>query len=235
MSSSYGPDHWKKIIQEVEDIVVEAGRIPAEIKIIPVTKGFDVDLIRRAYRFGFDVFGENRVGEYLAKKEELKPELVEEVEWHMIGHLQSNKVRKIVGEFDLIHSYDRQSLLKEFRKRLKRAGRRQRVLLQVNVSGEESKYGLSPEEAPALLEQTLKVDLLVVEGLMTMAPWTEDEAVLRKTFADCRKLRDELEQQFNIALPELSMGMTNDYKIAIEEGATMLRLGRALFGERPQT
>ncbi len=233
MDNGRGPEHWEKIVEEVRDFAVEAGRNPSEVKLVPVTKGFGVELIREAYRFGFDVFGENRVGEYLAKKEELQPEIADDVEWHFIGHLQSNKVRKIVDEFELIHSYDRMSLLKEFKKRLERTGGRQSVLLQVNVSGEDSKYGLTPEQAPALLEETLVVDSVVVEGLMTMAPWTEDEKVLRKTFSDCRKLRDKLEQRYKIALPELSMGMTNDYKIAIEEGATILRLGRALFGERP--
>lgn len=152
----------------------------------------------------------------------------------MIGHVQSNKVRYLLGEFDLIHSVDRKSLIDELEKRLDRENQEQSVLLQVNTSGEESKHGADPEEAPRILEMILETDHLSVQGLMTMAPYTEQNRVLRETFARCRELRDQLSGRFDVSLPELSMGMTNDYRQALREGSTMLRLGRALFGERPE-
>lgn len=151
----------------------------------------------------------------------------------MIGHVQSNKVKYLIGEFDLVHSVDRMSLIDELEKRLSREGLKQSVLLQVNVSGEKSKHGADPEDAPRVLEMILQADSLSVDGLMTMAPHTDRESVLRETFARCRDLRDDLARRFDVQFPELSMGMTNDYPQAIREGSTMLRLGRALFGERP--
>lgn len=227
-----GPRHWRDILEEINSICEQAGRDSEAVEVLPVTKGFDTGVIKSCWDFGFRSFGENRVQEFLGKLDRLENEPAAEASWHMIGHLQSNKVRKIIGRFDLVHSLDRDSLIEEFNKRLAREDSTQRVLLQVNVSGEESKHGASPEAAPKLLSQLLDSAHLSVEGLMTMAPWTEDTAVLSDTFSNCRQLRDELEDEFDTELPELSMGMTNDYEVAIQEGATILRLGRLLFGER---
>lgn len=232
MPEEFGPDYWEEFLDSLSNVCVKAGRPPEEIKVIAVTKGFWVEEIRSAWDFGFRHFGENRVKEFLQKEQQLSHEPAQNCQWHMIGHLQSNKVRKIVDEFFMVHSVDRSSLIKEFKKRLRPFDGRQRILMQVNVSGEESKHGVPPESAPELMGEILESKYLEVEGLMTMAPFTDDKDVLRQTFADCRKLRDELETQFSVDLPELSMGMTNDYKQAIQEGATILRLGRALFGER---
>lgn len=217
--------------ERIEDACDRAGRDPAAVSVVAVTKGFPVDTIRDAVRLGYDRIGENRVRRAIEKKEQTSPET--DVEWHMIGHVQSNKVRYMVGEFDLVHSVDRKSLIDELEKRSSRENVNQDVLLQVNVSGEESKHGAEPPDAERVLEQILATESLRPRGLMTMAPRTDDESVLRETFAECRRLRNRLSESFGVDLPELSMGMTNDYPQAILEGSTMLRIGRGLFGERP--
>lgn len=208
------------------------GRNPDEISVVAVTKGFNVEAIRLAREFGFKHVGENRVKKGIEKMDRSE-ELSEALNWHMIGHVQSNKVKHLIGKYDLIHSVDRRSLIDELEKRLKRNEQSQRILVQVNTSGESSKHGVPSEEAEELFEEVLETETLEPQGLMTIAPYTDDENCLRETFAKCRDLRDKLEDTFGIDLPELSMGMTNDYAQAIREGSTMLRLGRALFGERP--
>jgi len=216
----------------VDEACREAGRSRKNVKIVAVAKGFPIGKIRTARELGLTDIGENRVRQSVEKKNELGSE-ADPLRWHMIGHVQSNKVKYLLGEFDLIHSVDRQSLIDELEKRLGRENREQSVLLQVNVSGEQSKHGADPEDASRVLEMILRTDYLSVEGLMTMAPHTDQKSLLRETFARCRKLRDDLAESFDVTLPELSMGMTNDYPQALLEGSTILRLGRALFGERP--
>ncbi len=212
----------------------QANRAPDEVKLIAVTKGFPPEVFRVSSGLGLDRVGENRVREAVSRKDALGS-LASEFEWHMVGHVQSNKVKYLLGEFQLIHSLDRESLLNELQKRLKRTNSTQSVLMQVNTSGEASKYGINPESAHELFEKVRSASQLSIEGLMTMAPYTEDETVLRNTFASCRELRNELEESSDVELPELSMGMTNDYPQAIREGSTMVRIGRGLFGERPDT
>lgn len=222
----------REVRSEVRRACEDVGRDSNRVELVGVTKGFGSEVVRRALEAGLTRIGENRVSESLEKMDTLS-DVASEPEWHMVGHLQSNKVRRILGVFDLIHSIDRRSVIEEIDKRFGREGRTQAVLMQVNVSGESSKYGVSPEAAPKLLETMLNRESLEVRGLMTMAPWTDRESVLRGTFSRCRKLRDRLQESFDVALPELSMGMTNDYPQAVREGATLLRLGRRLFGERP--
>jgi pyridoxal phosphate enzyme (YggS family) len=233
MDDAVDEQRWNEVRDRIEQVLDSCDRPTEDVKLVAVTKGFPAPLIERAHGAGFRMFGENRVGEALDKKEGLPSEVVESSEWHFIGHLQSNKVRKIPGEFDLIHSVDRMSLVKEIDKRMGRESLTQNVLMQVNVSGESSKHGVEPDRADELAREIMDRDPIHLRGLMTMAPWTDDEDVLRETFRRCRDCRDRLEDQLDTALPVLSMGMTNDYEIAIEEGSTMLRLGRALFGERP--
>ncbi len=225
--------HWDNIRGEIDRLCESCGRDPGEVRIIAVTKGFGPNLIEQASEAGFLDLGESYVQEALSKKQTLRPNVAERINWHMIGHLQSNKVRKIVGKFELIHSIDRTSVVEEFAKR-QPEDHPQRVLVQLNVTGEESKFGVVPEEAEELVSTVLDVPGLELDGFMTMAPWTEDEAVLREAFAECRRTRDDLSERFNRSFPELSMGMTNDYPQAIREGATFIRLGRKLFGERPE-
>jgi pyridoxal phosphate enzyme (YggS family) len=199
------------------------------VTIVAVTKNHGPDAVRAAAAAGLQVVGENRVQEALAKM----PEAADvPVEWHLIGSLQRNKVKQVVGRFALVHSIDRLELAEEFARRIP-SGIRQRVLVEVNCGGESQKAGVLPESLPGLLEALAELPQLTVDGLMTMAPFTSDEAVQRSTFRRLRTLRDEAEQQGH-RLPHLSMGMSGDYGVAVEEGATMVRLGTILFGERVQ-
>ena len=200
-----------------------------DVTIIAVTKTHGPDAVRAAAAAGLSAVGENRVQEAIAKM----PETADvPVEWHLIGSLQRNKVKQVVGRFALVHSLDRLELAEEFARRIP-SGSRQRVLVEVNCGGEAQKAGAEPEAVPGLLDALSRMPALAVEGLMTMAPFTEDDAVQRQTFRRLRTLRDESEQRGH-RLPHLSMGMSGDYAVAVEEGATLVRLGTILFGERAQ-
>lgn len=197
------------------------------VTIVAVTKTHGSEAVRAARAAGLADVGENRVQEALAKMDQLQDL---GVAWHLIGSLQRNKVRQAVGRFALIHSVDRVELVEEFARRLP-AGTSQRVLLEVNCSEEPQKGGVAPADLPALLAAAGGVAGLRVEGLMTMAPFTTDPEVQRAAFRRLRRLRDEAGAR-GIPLPVLSMGMSGDYAVAVEEGATMVRLGTILFGER---
>ncbi|MFB6356489.1 MAG: YggS family pyridoxal phosphate-dependent enzyme [bacterium] len=189
---------YNEVRENITSACERSNRDPENISLVAVTKGFDKEVIRRALRKELFHIGENRVGEYLDKREALG-ELEQPVRWHFIGHLQSNKVRKIVGEFDLLHSVDRTSLINELEKRGSRNEITQDVLIQVNTSGESSKHGVSAEESPSILESMLETSYLRVRGLMTMAPWTDNKTVLRNTFSDCRELRNRLSEHHGTA------------------------------------
>ena len=214
-----------------------AGRSPGEVRLIAVTKSHPAELVRLAYRAGLRDFGENRVEEAREKQAALA-ELVD-ARWHMIGHVQSRKAREVVGSFSLVHSLDRLKIATLLDHLASERGLRLPVLLECNISGEASKDGWdtsAPNGRPDLLASMLaasQLPRLEVRGLMTMAPWTTNEAVLRRVFLGLARLREDLAAAGAGALPELSMGMTDDFEIAIEEGATMVRIGRALFGDRP--
>jgi pyridoxal phosphate enzyme (YggS family) len=196
------------------------------VRIIAVTKTFGAEAVRAAVREGLDAVGENRVQEALAKQAEAAAVAVE---WHLIGTLQRNKVRQIAGRFALVHSVDRAELADEISRRT--AGPPQAVLVQVNCSAEPQKGGVEPAELPALLEHMGTLAGIRVRGLMTMAAVDADESEQRRTFALLRSLRDEGRAAGHF-LPELSMGMSGYFPAAVEEGATMLRLGTVLFGSR---
>jgi pyridoxal phosphate enzyme (YggS family) len=204
-----------------------AGGWSHPVLIVAVTKTHGPEVVRAAAAAGLTAVGENRVQEALAKMA-LVPDV--QVEWHLVGSLQRNKVRQVVGRFALVHSLDRIDLAEEFARRLP-PGTRQRVLVEVNCSGESQKAGVEPDALPALLDGLARFDGLAVEGLMTMAPFTSDAAVQRGAFRRLRTLRDEAEGR-GFRLPHLSMGMSGDFPVAVEEGATMVRLGTILFGER---
>lgn len=197
------------------------------VTIIAVTKTHPADAVTAALAAGLTAVGENRVQEALAKQEAL-PGVP--VEWHLIGSLQRNKARQAVNRFALIHSVDSLALAQELDRRAA-PGSRQRVLVQVNCSAEPQKGGVEPDQLPALLEAVARLERLELQGLMTMAALTEDLAVQRQAFRLLRELRDAAQGQGH-RLPELSMGMSGDYLVAVEEGATMVRLGTLLFGER---
>ncbi|HEX5633272.1 MAG TPA: YggS family pyridoxal phosphate-dependent enzyme [Gemmatimonadales bacterium] len=220
------PARLREVRETIERHRELAGR-RHEVRIVAVTKTHPADAVRAAVAAGLGDVGENRVQEALAKQEQLADVAVR---WHLIGTLQRNKAKHAAGRFALIHSVDRLDLAQDLARRMP-AGARQAVLVQVNCSAEPQKGGAEPADLPALLDALAGVEALEVQGLMTMAAFDADEAGLRATFGRLRRLRDEAEARGH-RLPELSMGMSGDYAIAVEEGATMVRLGTVLFGER---
>jgi pyridoxal phosphate enzyme (YggS family) len=213
---------------------VEIARVAANpVTIIAVTKGFGTDAIRAALAAGLSDIGENRVQEAVKKQQELGAGRQESgIRWHLIGHLQRNKAKLVPGRFALVHSLDSLELATELDQK---AAEPLRVLLQVNVAGESQKSGCTAQHAPELAGRIGALSNLRLEGLMTLAPFTDDVDVQRRTFRALRLLRDTIKKEKGLWLPTLSMGMSGDYATAVAEGATMIRLGTALFGPREET
>ena len=201
------------------------------VTIVAVTKGFGLDAAAAALDAGLTDLGENRVQEALDK---IDTPVGRRATWHLIGHLQRNKAKHVAGRFALVHSLDSVALAEELDRRTGAAGGRQRVLLQVNVAGEAQKSGCAPADAPAVARRVAGLPHLALEGLMTIAPFSDAEDVQRRTFRGLRELRDALQEE-GLWLPTLSMGMSADYGPAVEEGATVIRLGTVLFGPREPT
>lgn len=220
-------------IQHVNERIKAAcdrsGRNPDEVKVIAVTKYVSAEMTRSVLEHGVIHIGENRTDVALPKWEALGGQGV----WHFIGHLQSRKVKSIVGKFEYIHSLDKMSLAMELQKRAAADGAKVKAFLQVNISGEASKQGIKPEEAEAFLAEAGKLDHVQIVGLMTMAPEVDDPELTRPVFRGLRELRDELNGKGAAKEPltELSMGMSGDFEVAIEEGATWVRLGTLLVGK----
>jgi hypothetical protein len=206
-----------------------AGRRADDIALVAVSKTHPVELLRAAVAAGQTLFGENRVQEALPKIDALAGA----ARWHLIGHLQTNKVNQAVGRFELIHSVDSVRLIEALEARAARLPIVQPILLQLNVAGEASKFGAPPEELPALLDALAAAPHLRAEGLMTMPPYDPDPEAGRPHFTRLRELMAELPPVAHFTPRRLSMGMSGDYEVAIEEGATLLRVGTAIFGERP--
>ena len=206
-----------------------AGRDPREVTLVAVTKGHPVEAVRAAVEAGLSDVGENRVQEL---QDKVRAVGREGVRWHMIGHVQSRKAPALVGLAELVHSVDRDSLARKLGRASEEAGTVTRVLAQVNTSGEDTKGGFPYRSAVDDVLALTGVSGLKVEGLMTMAPFVDDEAVLRATFRRLREMLEELRRQSPAVGGELSMGMSNDLRIAVEEGSTMVRIGTALFGPR---
>lgn len=197
------------------------------VTIVAVTKGFGVEAVRASIAAGILDIGENRVQEAVQKQDALQE--LQGVRWHLIGHLQRNKAKLVPGRFELVHSLDSYALAAELDRKSQTPVR---VLLQVNVAGETQKRGCTPEEATGLARQITALSHLRLEGLMTLAPFTDDVDVQRRTFRGLRVLRDRIKEEEGLWLPTLSMGMSGDYATAVAEGATVIRLGTALFGPR---
>lgn len=213
----------------IAQAAARAGRNPASVTLVAVSKTAPAHRVYAAYLTGIRDFGENRVDEALAKQDELPSDSV----WHMIGHIQSRKARDVVGRFALVHSLDSLGLAETLQRRAEVANARASVLLEVNVAGEESKYGFALADVAAAVGSVGRLDRLDVRGLMTMAPIVADPEAARPVFRTLRELRDRLRAEYPaLDLDELSMGMTDDFEVAIEEGATLVRVGRAIFGER---
>ncbi len=219
----------EQVLERIERACARAGRNPEKVTLLGATKTVPPEVIREFYSCGLKTFGENRVQEFLRKLEALSDL---PIDWHFIGRLQTNKVKYLMGKVSLIHSLDRESLADELSKRAVRAGIVQSALIEVNVGGEETKGGVRPEDLKALFEYVLERENLKVLGLMTIPPYFEDPEKVRPYFARLRELKEEMEREFSLELPHLSMGMSGDFEVAVEEGATIVRVGTLLFGER---
>jgi len=227
-------DSVSREIEEIREIIAEtasrAGRDPSDVKLMAVTKSVDDERIMEAIEAGADMIGENYVQEAKRKIEKMG----RKVPWHMIGHLQTNKAKYAVRLFDLVHSVNRIGLAQELARRSSQAGLVSRVLIEVNLSGEPTKSGAPPDQALSLIRECSRIPGLSIQGLMTMAPWSDNPEDARPFFRGLRQLRDRIsgEKIEGISMKELSMGMSDDFQVAIEEGATIVRIGRRLFGER---
>ncbi|HET7040069.1 MAG TPA: YggS family pyridoxal phosphate-dependent enzyme [Gemmatimonadales bacterium] len=229
MSFARLADNLARVREDIAAVQAAEG-LSVEVRIVAVTKGHPPEAVVAAVRAGVADVGENRVQEALAKQAEVGQGAAR---WHLIGHLQTNKARSVPGRFALVHSVDSIRVVDALGAAAARAGSVVPVLVQVNVAREPQKSGCAPEEAAAVVERAAAVPGLEVVGFMTMAPFEADERAQRRVFGDLRRLRDALRAPGR-PLPELSMGMSGDYRAAVAEGATMLRLGTVLFGERPQ-
>lgn len=225
-------ENVQAVYKRIACAALKSERNPEEIRLIAVTKGVDRDIISEAIEIGLRDFGENRVQSALQKVPELKGSFRKSnVSWHLIGHLQRNKAKVAVELFDVIHSLDSLELAEYIDKQAGRIGKIQRVLIQVKLSHEESKHGIDKESLPDLLKGLTGLGNLHAEGLMTIPPYFNDPEKSRPYFRELRELRDYAEKS-GFGLRELSMGMSNDFEVAIEEGATMVRVGTAIFGDR---
>jgi PLP dependent protein len=214
--------------EQIAQAAAKAGRAPDEIKLVAISKKHDAERVHAAYDAGQLLFGESRVQEARAKI----PALPSNLRWHFVGHLQKNKVRQALPLFELIHSVDSLALAEDASRIAEEEGLHPRVLLEINVAGEGSKFGFKPETLRAEMEMLLALTRLSIEGLMTIPPLAFEAEGSRRYFVKLRELRDALEKEFRVKLPHLSMGMTRDFAVAIEEGATLVRVGTAIFGER---
>jgi len=197
---------------------------------LAVTKTVEPSRINEAVKLGITAIGENRVQEIMSKFDQVDPG----VSWHLIGHLQTNKVKYIIDKVSLIHSLDSISLAKEINKRAEKFGRSMSVLVQVNVADEDTKFGLPPEDTINFIKEVSPLPYLNIRGLMTIGPLTEDPEEVRPVFRRLRELKEEISHMKlpGVKMDYLSMGMTNDYRIAVEEGANIVRIGSAIFGSR---
>jgi pyridoxal phosphate enzyme (YggS family) len=220
-----------RIRKRIADAAVRCGREPESVRLVAVSKTVSAERVRQAVAAGVDTLGENYIQEARGKIDALA---ALPVAWHFIGHLQTNKAKYAVRLFELIHTVDTLKLATELDRQAAKAGKTQRVLVQVNVSGEAPKSGASEVEAGRLVAEIAKLPHLSLEGLMTMPPFFDQPEKARPYFRDLRRLRDEIRQRDlpGVDLRELSMGMTGDFEVAIAEGATLVRIGTAIFGER---
>lgn len=221
----------KEVAETLAEALANIRNILADkpVKLIAVSKQATCKQIEDAFSLGVTEFGENRVQDALKKRADLSPALVRSAHWHFIGHLQTNKVKQVVGNFDLIHSVDSLRLAKEISQQAEIKGLVQKILLQVKVLPDPSKSGFTPESLKESLDEILSLNAISVEGLMTICPASPDPAIWRQCFKGLSELKIELENSHQIKLKELSMGMTDDWNEAIAYGATMIRIGRALF------
>ncbi|HIY01385.1 MAG TPA: YggS family pyridoxal phosphate-dependent enzyme [Candidatus Blautia faecipullorum] len=223
-------DNLEKVKENIAEACRKAGRDPGEVTLIAVSKTKPVELLREAYDAGARCFGENKVQEIMDKY----PQLPADIQWHMIGHLQRNKVKYIVDKVKMIHSVDSLRLAETIEQEASKRGVQVPVLLEVNVAQEESKFGLKTDEVLPLAEAVSAFPHIKIQGLMTIAPYVDDPEENRGIFRQLKKLSVDIEAKNinNVTMSVLSMGMTGDYQVAVQEGATMVRVGTGIFGER---
>jgi pyridoxal phosphate enzyme (YggS family) len=223
-------ENLERVREQIAQAAAKAGRAPDETELVAITKTHPAEKVREAVEAGHIVFGESRVQEARGKI----PELPSNLRWHFVGHLQKNKIRHALPLFELFHGVDSFALAQEMDRIAAEEGERPRVLLEVNVAGEGSKFGFKAETLRTEIGSLLVLPRLSIEGLMCIPPLVEEAEASRKFFVQLRELRNSLEKEFDVKLPHLSMGMTQDFWIAVEEGATLVRVGTAIFGERPK-
>jgi PLP dependent protein len=221
-------DRLATVREHMETAAAKAGRAVSDIELIAVSKTHSPEAVTEALEAGLNVFGESRIQEAKAKI----PLVSSKARWQFIGHLQKNKIRHALPLFELFHGIDSLELARDVDRVASEMGTFPRILLEVNVAGEATKFGFRPENLTAQIEELLALDRLQIEGLMTIAPYAPEPEDARVHFVALRDLRDRLETEFRVKLPQLSMGMSGDYEVAIEEGATLIRVGTALFGTR---
>lgn len=223
-------ENLKEVQRDINEVCKKCGRDPSEVTLIAVSKTKPLEDLKEAYDAGARDFGENKVQELTAKI----PNLPSDIRWHMIGHLQRNKVKYIAGEVELIHSVDSFRLAEEINIQAKRKKIIIPALIEINIGDEESKFGVRPDEAKELCKEISELDSIHIEGLMTVAPAADDPEEVRRYFRKMHELFLDIKSENidNVEMKILSMGMTNDYKVAIEEGSTMVRVGTGIFGAR---
>ncbi len=223
-------ENLMQVRKNIEAACQKAGRNPEEVTLIAVSKTKPVPMLEEAYQAGSRDFGENKVQEIMDKY----PVLPDDIRWHMIGHLQRNKVKYIVDKVSLVHSVDSLRLAEEISRQAEKKQTELDILVEVNIAQEESKFGTSRAAAAQLVEEIAKLPCIHVKGLMTIAPFVEHPEENRKYFRQIKELSVDIEKKNidNVSMSVLSMGMTNDYMVAVEEGATMVRVGTGIFGER---
>ena len=221
-------ENLERVREQIAQAAARAGRVAEEIELVAITKTHPAEKVREAIEAGQTLFGESRVQEARAKI----PELPSNLRWHFVGHLQKNKIRHALPLFEMIHSVDSLDVAQDINRIAEEQGMHPRVLLEVNVAGEGSKFGFGSETLRAEMESLLALPRLSILGLMTIPPLAEKAEASRKYFVQLRTLRDRLQAEFRVDLAQLSMGMTQDFPIAVEEGATLVRVGTAIFGER---
>jgi len=221
-------ENLERVREQIAQAAAKASRAVDEIELVAISKTHDAEKVREVVEAGQSLFGESRVQEARIKI----PELPSSLRWHFVGHLQKNKIRHALPLFEMIHSVNSLELAQDINRIAEEEGLHPRVLLEVNVAGEGSKFGFQPDTLREQMESLLALPRLSILGLMTIPPLAEDAEASRKFFVKLRDLRDQLQKEFHVDLAQLSMGMTNDFPIAVEEGATLVRVGTAIFGER---
>lgn len=221
-------ENLERVLEQIADAAKKSGRAVDDIELVAISKTHEAEKVRAAYDAGQQLFGESRVQEARAKI----PLLPSAARWHFVGRLQKNKIRHALPLFELFHSIDSLELARQMDRIAEEGGLQPRVLLEVNVAGEGSKIGFAPDTLQAQMEELLKLPRLTIEGVMTIPPLAPEAEASRHYFVALRELRDQLAATFQVPLPHLSMGMTGDFTVAVEEGATLVRVGTAIFGKR---